>query len=329
MREKLFILLVFCLLVAENTVAQDYVRYGLSEGLSGIEVTDIKENENYIWIATSNGLNRFDGKNFSIFKRNPGQPNSISSNNIETLFFDSKGLLWIGLKNGGLDVYDPEKDRFLNISAFIDIQAPERVISVFEDSEGEMWLGTWEQGVYQLTPEKDNTLKFKAQKHYPGYIVSAFIEEPKGFIRVGTYTGLLVYDKAKREWIYPGTPNKVINHFLSSGKRGKIWCSTWDAGLLEMTWDKLNPAKTEFKNVLPPDETVSIHRILDGPGNSLYLGTWGSGLLELDMNNPKALHLLKKSPFSPSFINCIYRDKFRNVWVGTFGEGLLDRKSVV
>lgn len=323
MREKLLILLVFCLPAVGKTAAQDYVRYGLSEGLSGIEVTDIKENKNYIWIATSNGLNRFDGKNFSIFKRNPGQPNSISSNNIETLFFDSKGRLWIGLKNGGLDVYDPEKDRFLNISAFIDIQAPERVISVFEDSSGEMWLGTWEQGVYQLTPENPDSLKFRAQKHYPGYIVSAFIEEPKGFIRVGTYTGLLVFDRAKKEWIYPGTPNKVINHFLPTGKPGTIWCSTWDAGLLEMTWDKLNPAKTVLKSVLPPDETVSIHRILNGPGNSLYLGTWGSGLLNLDMNNPKAMHLLEKSPFSPSFINCIYRDKFRNVWVGTFGEGLL------
>lgn len=323
MRKKLFILFFFFLLAVGKIPAQDYVRYGLSEGLSGIEVTDIKENENYIWIATSNGLNRFDGKNFRIFKRNPGQPNSISSNNIETLFFDSKGRLWIGLKNGGVDVYDPEKDRFFNISALIDIKAPERVISVFEDSAGEIWLGTWEQGVYQLTPENTDSLKFKVQKHYPGYIISAFIEQPKGFLRVGTYTGLLLFDIAKKEWIYPGTPNKVINHFLSAGNSETIWCSTWDAGLLEMTWDKLNPAKTVLKNVLPPDETVSIHRILDGPGNSLYLGTWGSGLLNLDMNNPKALHLLGKSPFMPSFINCIYRDKFRNIWVGTFGEGLL------
>ncbi len=303
--------------------AQDYVRYGLSEGLSGIEVTDIKENENYIWIATSNGLNRFDGKNFRIFRRNPGQPYSISSNNIETLFFDSKGRLWIGLKNGGLDVYDPENDKFTNISALIDIGAPERVISVFEDSAGEIWLGTWEQGVYQLTPEKDNSLKFKAQKHYPGYIVSAFIEEPKGFLRVGTYTGLLVFDIARKEWIYPGTPNKVINYFLSAGNSSAIWCSTWDAGLLKMTWDAQNPANTTLSNVLPPDESVSIHRILDGPDNTLYLGTWGSGLLNLDLKNPKALHLLGKSPFPPSFINCIYRDKFSNIWVGTFGEGLL------
>lgn len=323
MKKKLLIFLGVYLLAIFETSAQDYTRYGLSEGLSGIEVTDITENENYIWIATSNGLNRFDGKNFRVFRRNPGQPNSISSNNIETLFFDSKGRLWIGLKNGGLDVYDPEIDKFTNISALIDIGAPERVISVFEDSEGEIWLGSWEQGVYQLTPEKSDSLRFKAQKHYPGYIVSAFIEKPKGFLRVGTYTGLLVFDLAKKEWVYPGTPNKVINQFLLAENSANIWCSTWDAGLLEMTWDKQNPAKTVFKNVLPTDESVSIHRILNGPQNSLYLGTWGSGLLNLDLKNPKALHLLEKSPFSPSFINCIFRDKFKNIWVGTFGEGLL------
>ena len=121
------------MVLAAKIAAQDYSRYGLSEGLSGIDVTDITENENYLWVATSNGLNRFDGKNFRVFRRNPGEPNSISSNNIETLFFDSKGRLWIGLKNGGVDVYDPEKDKFTNISALIDTGAPERVISVFED----------------------------------------------------------------------------------------------------------------------------------------------------------------------------------------------------
>ena len=140
---------------------------------------------------------------------------------------------------------------------------------------------------------------------------------------MGTYTGLLVFDIARKEWIYPGTPNKVINHFLSAGNSSAIWCSTWDAGLLKMTWDAQNPANTTLSNVLPPDESVSIHRILDGPDNTLYLGTWGSGLLNLDLKNPKALHLRGKSPFPPSFINCIYRDKFSNIWVGTFGEGLL------
>ncbi len=310
-------------MAAGKIIAQDHLLYGLSEGLSGIEVTDIKENENYIWIATSNGLNRFDGKNFRVYKRNPGQKNSISSNNIETLFFDSKGLLWIGLKNGGADVYDPEKDKFYNISSIINIKPPERVVSVFEDSAGEIWLGTWEQGVYQLNQKNQDSLKYTAQIHYPGYIGSTFIEQPKGILRIGTYTGLLVYNIAKKKWGDPGTPNYVINQFLPTDKPNTVWCSTWDSGLLKMTWDDHEPEKTFLNEILPPDKTVSIHRILDGSDNSLYLGTWGSGLLKLDLNNPKAMHLLGESPFSPSFINCIYRDKYKNIWVGTFGEGLL------
>lgn len=322
MKIKLIILWCVSLFAGLPTDAQEYIRYGLSEGLSGIEVTDIKENDNYIWIATSNGLNRFDGEKFKIFKRNPDVENSITNNNIETLFFDSSGRLWIGLKNGGLDVYDPRNDKFLNISSMINIKAPERVISIFEDSSGDIWLGTWEQGACQLTPVGGDSLKFTAQMHFPGYIVSSFAEKPQGFLRIGTYSGLLVFDMVKKDWSYPDSRDMVFNQFLSTEKPGSVLCSTWNSGLWEMTWDADDPARVSLSNVVKADETLSIHRILDGPDNSVYVGTWGSGMLKLDLNNPKELHSLDKSEFPPSFINCIFRDKFRNIWVGTFGEGV-------
>lgn len=132
---------------------QEFMHYGITDGLSGIEVNDIKQNENFLWIATSDGLNRFDGENFKVYKRENGTENSLNGNNIETLFFDSDGFLWIGLKTGGVDIYDARHDKFRHLSQLINGPLPTRVISIFEDSKKNIWLGTWEEGVYKLIPE--------------------------------------------------------------------------------------------------------------------------------------------------------------------------------
>jgi len=68
--------------------ANEITHFTASQGLSGTDITAICENENYIWVATNDGLCRFDGKVFKVFKKENGSANSISENNIETLLFD-------------------------------------------------------------------------------------------------------------------------------------------------------------------------------------------------------------------------------------------------
>jgi ligand-binding sensor domain-containing protein len=145
-----FVILCLLLTISCINFAQEEKHYDIIDGLSSIEVTDIAENENFIWIATCDGLNRFDGKSFKIFKRE----NGLTENNIETLFFDSEGFLWIGLKTGGVDIYDPKKETFTPLNHFISEKVPSRVITIMEDSRKNIWLGTWEEGLYKLTPIK-------------------------------------------------------------------------------------------------------------------------------------------------------------------------------
>lgn len=323
LNKRIVFILVFLLKIPVFAIAQEIIRYNLSDGLSDLEVTDIKENKNYLWIATSDGLNRFDGKNFKIYKRNINQKNSISGNNIESLFFDSRGLLWIGLKSGGLDVYDPRKDEFKNIKSVIDIPAPVRIISIFEDSEKNIWLGSWEQGIYQLKPVGGDSVRFTAKNHFPGYIISSFIEKPKGFVRVGSYKGFFVFDLLQKQWTISNNQNHAISQLLSAEEENAIWCSTWDSGLLKLSWDKSNPAESLTETQLNENETGSIHRILNDSKSSLYLGTWGNGLLKYNLNQQKEISQIEKINISPSFINCIFRDNFQNIWIGTFGEGLI------
>src|SRR5690606_37335574 len=79
---------------------------GLEQGLSQSTVYAITQDKyGFMWFGTQDGLNRFDGYSFLIFKNNPDDSNSISNNNIKALLFDSRGALWIGTEGGGLDKY--------------------------------------------------------------------------------------------------------------------------------------------------------------------------------------------------------------------------------
>ena len=90
MRKLLFI---FVLFLASTAGAQKLLHYDLADGLSSSEITSICENDYYMWIATEDGLNRFDGHRFKVYKSGKATNNSLKNNNIETLFLDSKGLL--------------------------------------------------------------------------------------------------------------------------------------------------------------------------------------------------------------------------------------------
>ena len=316
------ILFSFFLLFSTLLKAQEFVHYDITDGLSGIEVNDIKENENFLWIATTEGLNRFDGRNFRIYKREDDTENTLSENNIETLFFDSRGILWIGLKTGGVDLYDPRYDRFMHLKDLINIPCPSRVITIIEDSWQNIWLGTWEQGVYKLVPEVRGGNTFRAEVHFPKYIVSALTEKPKGYVRIGTYSGIFAYSLKENRWADTALYNMAVTQFLDRGSENSLWCSTWSSGLVEIAWDSHRPEAVSVEQSFKGEKYRSIHRILNAGDDSLYLGTWGEGLKVMDIRKPDLIAPLAPESCKASLINCLYRDRYNNIWIGSYGGGL-------
>ncbi|MBP1614846.1 MAG: hypothetical protein H6Q13_2294 [Bacteroidetes bacterium] len=316
---KRIIITLFLLQETFFLFSQEFRHYDTMDGLSSIEVTSICENENFMWMATTDGLNRFDGRNFKVYKRENGNPNSLTANNIETLLFDSGGLLWIGLKTGGVDIYDPQKDQFTHLRNIIKGKCPHRVISIFEDSQKNIWLGSWEEGLYRLTPNKSHG--YDASAYYDGYIISSILEKPRGYVWFGSYFGFFVYDLNSKQWIEKGKGNMAVTQFLDSGEKDALWCSTWNSGLLKMQWNGTKPmqVKTEAKHT--GKEFLSIFRMLQGAGNNLYLGTWGGGVKMINADDSN-IRLLANKNFDASLINCLYRDKYNDIWIGTFGKGI-------
>src|ERR1700712_242251 len=111
-----FFLILFCGLRVVAQTKDAFQTVSIAQGLSQGMVFDIlQDKEGFIWVATKNGLNRYDGYNFKVFTNDPYNPHSLSSNTVTTLFEDSKGRIWAGTENAGLNVYDKKSGQFYRI----------------------------------------------------------------------------------------------------------------------------------------------------------------------------------------------------------------------
>ena len=120
----------------------------IDNGLSHSKVNCIyQDKRGMMWFGTNEGLNRFDGYDFTIYQLDTENPYSLSANLIRCIFEDSKGRFWIGTEAGGLNLYDRAMNRF---HAFTTDSSSEMILNssdvndILEDGDGNLWLGTGE-----------------------------------------------------------------------------------------------------------------------------------------------------------------------------------------
>jgi signal transduction histidine kinase/DNA-binding response OmpR family regulator/ligand-binding sensor domain-containing protein len=115
--KTILIFAIACIGLSASAQNLDYETISVAQGLSqGMVFATIQDKEGFIWVATKNGLNRYDGYSFRVFTNDPYNSNSLSSNTVTALFEDSKGRIWAGTENAGLNVYDKKTGQFYRIA---------------------------------------------------------------------------------------------------------------------------------------------------------------------------------------------------------------------
>src|SRR5215216_4662824 len=101
---------------ASSQVEINFTALTTKDGLSSNTVnTILKDRFGLVWFGTEDGLDKFDGTNFKIYRHKNNDTSSLKSNEILSLFEDKDGNLWIGTSGGSLSLYDRKKDAFINI----------------------------------------------------------------------------------------------------------------------------------------------------------------------------------------------------------------------
>ena len=301
--------------------------YSTDKELSNSLINKVyQDKRGFIWVATEDGLNKFDGNRFIVYKKNKNEPDGLMNNYVKTLFEDSKGRFWIACING-IQIYDQATNTFqtIPIQHNRDNMAPQTSANIIELQNGEIWLGTYGGGIISL---KDN--KFIPQEELNRKIQSYFIqtiyEDSKQNIWIATENkGLFCYTPSNGQVQNFTAPGQLTSEDIScfcEDKEGTLFISTLNGGLM-----KLNPSSHHFTPIpYKGNNRLSIKTLTIDKNNNLYIGTEGFGLKIYNRNtNSIEDYDVHNGVFDlgSSKVHSVLEDKDGNLWLGIFQKGLL------
>lgn len=288
-----FILIISTLPLLSQNYDIQFTNVGISDGLSNSTVYSIiQDSKGFMWFGTQNGLNKYDGYSFNIFKNIPFDSTSLTDNWVLALLEDSKGNIWAGTHSGGVGMYDRNKGIFINY-----VNNPDdnnslinnRVWALKEDRNGFIWIGT-SSGLDKLNPETGEIVHYLNNE-----IISKL--------------------------------NNAVNsiHFDDDGF---VWAATWGSGLFKLNYDGdvLDNYLFDDHPIKSVPASNKIKVIYEDKDRIMWLGTNQDGLIRFDrrsgdykyyINIPGDIHSL-----SFNSILSIIEDKRGNLWIGTHNGGL-------
>ncbi|HEY6901875.1 MAG TPA: two-component regulator propeller domain-containing protein, partial [Puia sp.] len=302
-------------------------------------ICTLQDSRGFMWFGTREGLNRYDGYNFTVYKNKLGDDKSLAYNLVNAIIEDDKGYLWIGTWGGGLDRYDRRTDQFVHFKhnpSDPGSLSDDLVLSLLVDSRGTIWVGTEEGGLNRMDSSGRFTHYFHQQNNdrsLPGDYVKAICEDGDHNIWVGTASGLGRLDQRTGTFTRyahdprrPGSinTNNVSNLFVDSRKR--LWIGT-GSGL-----ELYDPTTGGFRHYRKDNHSETgvtnnmINSVMeDGEGN-LWIGTENDGLLILNPETGVLRHYLHdevdNSSIGTNSLYGIFRDSKKNMWVGSFNGGV-------
>ncbi|MEI6948137.1 two-component regulator propeller domain-containing protein [Paraflavisolibacter sp. H34] len=334
---KRFLTICFCLLqLALRTGAQplNFTALRPKDGLSSNTINDIRKDRlGLMWFATEDGLNKFDGTNFTVYRHRPGDPSSIPSNEILALHEDRAGNLWVGANSRSLALYDRKKDAFTRYPLDMETNGDNGVIrSVFRDHEGKVWVAHW-GGLTILDSATGKLSPVRVAPGRPGANrnITCVFEDSRHRMWVGSEEGLYLYRPQTRsceQVLAPGgeTPAARRNSVLAlaEDQKGNLWVGTRDGIRL------LRAGARTFIDYTPADgapNALSSNHIyaLATEGNRIWLGT-EEGLNILDTQTGAvtryAPDLRNIHSLTDKSIRSVYIDNGGIYWLGTFQGGV-------
>jgi|GEM_PF-2322767 len=218
------VLMSFVAVATTTTTTTDQwqtVELKLEDGLPDLTVYSMEQDQSgYMWFGTTNGLARYDGYSFKVFRHDGTDPNTLSNNNAGNIFLDSNNHLWIGTFGGGANVYNLNNGTLQRLpysNTPSEQVIAENVQTFFEDSQGHMWIGTG-SGLYQIIGDKLNYYgKNNRDKYSLGKSRVWDIEEDsQGHIWLGTSRGLSELNVSSGIFNHFSLPEELTSNISSN-----------------------------------------------------------------------------------------------------------------
>ncbi|MES2730521.1 MAG: two-component regulator propeller domain-containing protein [Bacteroidota bacterium] len=347
MRAHRFLLLFLFQIISLLAIAQKhrlkFQHLTTEQGLSQSTVDCIlQDSRGFIWVGTRDGLNKYDGYSFTVYKNNPKDPHSLSNNYIKDIIEDKQGNLWIATWDGGLERFDRQTEQFFHYTH--DKNKPNSLSSnlvnnLLQDSQGYLWIATQDGGLDRFDPKTQHFTHFQHNPDNPHTLGDNFVrevmEDHQHNIWVATSRGGLNLlnrqtNTFTRYQHQDNNPASLTNNdiwAILEDRQHRFWVGTHGGGL-----DLFSPATGQFSHFKadPKNRASLAHNVVlslgEDPEGNLWVGTENGGLSVLDAQT-QTFHSYQHDEIdNTSLLNnsiyCIYPDAKGNMWVGTYSGGI-------
>ncbi|UAM98316.1 response regulator [Polaribacter litorisediminis] len=269
----------------------------VKDGLSQHDVSSIiQDAEGFIWIATYDGLNKFDGYQIENYFHDNNDSASLSSNRLRCLFEEKNKRIWIGTDGYGLNYYNLEKGSFTRVKVPVNYEI---INDIYQNSEDEIIAATT-QGLLKISQNNQSFLVEILQTPITGFDIKKIKLLENGNILYATNRGLWLSHKDGYSLV-KGSDNISFNTIVETSNN-QIWAAG-KSGLYQIINNTLVSKRNKIdSNVLS---------MAEGIHNDLWITTFNSGLLYLSLDNLKVSSI---PPFYNSNENYLYNKQLKYIF---------------
>ena len=325
---KLFLSVV---ILSQLTFAQrfNFETYNTRDGLSQSQIVFVtQDDDGYMWFATRDGINRFNGRDFTIFNRDKG----LTGTDVTTGLKDKNGNIWFGFLNGTISIFNRTKQKFEPFHFPVSEERLCSILKIFEDNEGIVWIATYGCGLFVFN--KDTTLHITTRQGLQSNDIIKICQTDSNQISIIDTTGFHVYD---RSMLLQGiveesgiqmdptiAPEKIDNCFIYPDFK-QAWFTIFEEGayLVDLRTGKIIEHLNENTGLVN-DIITEIY--VDHSDNVWFVYQYGN----VTKYNPKytrkdaALWTPEKTTgLTEKRITTVFQDREENYWLGTDGGGVI------
>lgn len=328
------------LFAALSAQSRPIIQLGFEYGLSNNFIVGItQDKDGFLWFATEEGLNKFDGTRFINYYKHT---NSLSGNELNGIYADpDEPIVWIATQRSGLNAYNYEEDQLTvfthddNSSSLI----TNDVTKIIPAHDGNLWISTYHRGVDYLEKRTGTFIHYN-KSTLPELVsenVWSIMDDGNGRLYIGHVanglTVLSLKDRKTKNYRHdPNNPHSLPGDDIRcvyEDKHDNIWIGT-DKGLALFKPDTETFIRLEQTETLLGSTIYDIRQTAD---DKLWVATELNGVLVINLKqhlflSPKSLEIehytVGHSKFSLSnpTVRYVFQDSFRNIWLGTYGGGI-------
>lgn len=300
--------------------------YNIENGVSSNNISTLfQDQKGYIWIGTENGLNRFDGNQFTLYQKNNPLYSNFHANSINTICETTDKKLWLGTDNG-VFIYNQVKDTF---TPFVKQTSDKTSITswithIIQDKAGNIWIATHKQGIFLFNTQTDKLTQFEIPQN--DNIVTRILNDEQNNIWLSGPYQLCKLNKVNNTFETYAIEEKtesIYSMALWEDSSNHIWIGTWDKGL----W-KLDPRTKQVEKYLTGEKgkgILHIHSILEYSPELLLIGSDDGLTIFNPVTHESFLYDNygdSEKSLSDKFIYPMLKDREGGVWIGTYYNGI-------